>query len=224
MLAIMGDTHATWAGIEYLSEQKLDNFHLIQVGDFGFDKHTIRYWRPPTFPVYAICGNHENFEFLNSFCNERLDDDVIKIAENLFYIRRGSVVTIDGHKIGFLGGAHSVDEYIRKNMGMYWSPEEQVTKADSRRFVMNVEKAGGIDFMVSHTPPASVIGAVLPPLNKNRWYLPSFWEDTSAQNVEKAWESVGKPPLYCGHLHISRLYDNVKILDINEVYTIPAPQ
>jgi hypothetical protein len=51
------------------------------------------------------------------------------------------------------------------------------------------------------------------------WELPRGWEDIAAFHVQKVWEAVGKPPLYCGHMHPEKWVaaDNCKVLGINEV-------
>ena len=45
------------------------------------------------------------------------------------------------------------------------------------------------------------------------------WTDPSAIVVEWAWQQLGKPPLIAGHMHRSVVWENVRILDINEIFT-----
>lgn len=219
MIALIGDLHGDFAVIETLSEYVLEDTIFIQLGDFGFYHRVLENWPATKFPVYVIDGNHEDHEYIRNelLASVPLHQNVVEIKPNLFYVRRGSVVEIDGKRIGFLGGAESVDKYSRLRNGWHWSALESVTDADADRMIANGK---AVDMLVTHTPPSSVTHAMVGPIHKHRWGLPHDWTDESAARVQRVWDALDRPPIYSGHLHCSGVVDNARVLDINEIHTI----
>jgi Icc-related predicted phosphoesterase len=78
-----------------------------------------------------------------------------------------------------------------------------------------------IDSLITHSPPSSVIAGHCPPLNRAYWHLPLDWENVSSDRIEELWNGLGNPQMYCGHMHRSVIANKCRILDINEVYTLP---
>jgi hypothetical protein len=218
MIALLGDIHAGFDTLRR-AEQEAVNLGakaLIQVGDFGW------YWKylgelrqtKRLLPVYFIDGNHENHEDLFS----RVTGDITEFWEsNLFYVRRGSVLEIDGKRIAFLGGAASIDKAYRLAHGIHWSAQELVTDADVER----LKDVGKVDLFVTHTPPQSVVTRNFETpegiaFKVGAFGVPPDWSDPSAAKVETAWNYVGLPPLVCGHFHKSVIDGKVTILNIAE--------
>lgn len=243
MLAIVGDIHGLIQPLEDAAQKAAAKMcsAVIQVGDFGFYpgyyqrcfKDYGKKRRIPGFnstfewlPVYAIDGNHENHAWLWSKGHQELNQ-----ATNgmLRYVHRGSVLELDGRRIGFLGGAGSIDKSYQVAAGN-WSPQEEVTDADVLRLL---EQAGNkpIDFLITHCPPQFVIAKHFDhPVGdpgrgvrvRRAFGAPDDWSDPSTQRVEYAWNQLGRPPLYCGHMHESitegtMLSGFVRILNINEI-------
>ncbi len=215
MLFIIGDLHGEWQFFSLFEEQlekdgRLDApISIIQVGDFGFYPEYMDYWKGCKWPVYAIDGNHEHFGYLKQF------KDVSEVRQNLFYVPRGKVLELEGYRIGFIGGAESVDVKWREE-GISWFPEERVLEIEADR--IRNEK---LDILISHAPPSSVISRNFAPLNKLSWGLPADWEDVSSKVIEKLWCDLGRIPMFCGHMHRSILDGNCRILNVDELYALP---
>ncbi len=219
MIACIGDIHGSYHGINKLVELGVgDDVTFIQVGDFGYYKHLIKDYPETPFKVYFIDGNHEDHKYLFSQAN----GDVTEVKKNLFYVRRGSVLNIDGYNIGFLGGGCSVDKYIRLRNGYDWSEFEVIGDEAADKLIEDVSDLGGIDFLITHAPPTDVKNEFMPPLKKWQWGLPTDWTDVSEAQVQRVWEHLGRPEIYSGHLHrpfTSARY-NARVLDINEIITV----
>lgn len=213
-LAILGDIHGDSWQLKYAQEQIAESSGnvtaIIQVGDFGWYKETIYDFRRVKckVPVYWIDGNHEDFRLLNGY------NVVTEVFENCFYIPRGTVLTFEGKKIAFCGGAASVDKALRLRYGMQWYQEELITDEELAR----LDGVDDVDILVTHTPPQSVIDN-----NFDQNFLLNFkldprtWFDPSAHKMEVLWSRLGHPPLYCGHMHKKIQDRSCRIIDINEM-------
>lgn len=213
MLAFLGDIHGvpnalTWA-LDKVKKINPEVTAIIQVGDFGFYPNTLQYFKHinPYIPVFAIDGNHEYYPLLEGIT------EVTEIVPNIFYVPRGTVMELDGRKIGFCGGASSVDRQIRLKRGLSWYPEEVVTRDDIAKFV-GVEK---VDILVTHTPPQSIIDKHFSKQNLLNFGLSESWIDPSAVLIEHLWNRFNRPELICGHMHRSIRDKNVTVLNINEL-------
>lgn len=219
MIAFLGDLHGDF----YILRKVLDRLKndypevvaLIQVGDFGFFPRKLPELLEVNahIPVYAIDGNHENFNLLDGISS------VQEFAKNVYYVPRGTILEIDGKRIGFCGGAASVDKETRIKYGYdAWFPQEEITDADIAKFD-NVES---LDVLVTHVPPQCTIQAHFDPSTLKWFGLPSSWRDPSADKIEVLWRRLGEPMLFCGHMHKSVVdqMGKVRILDINELYII----
>ena len=154
------------------------------------------HWRRCSRDLMCIDGNHHNFPL-----TRRLDRHT-EIAPGLRFMPRGTVQTLPSRtgliRVGFLGGADSVlDAGWRARGRDWWPDEEQVSVSDVERLLVNARQAGGIDLLVTHTPPASIT------MRMTR----TDTAHPSAQLVEEAWRALGggsaDPPLeiVSGHMH-----------------------
>jgi Icc-related predicted phosphoesterase len=213
-ICFVGDIHGEFEFFEKLPKrvELPSDMTFIQVGDFGWYPQNIQYF-PQNFPnpVYFIDGNHEHFPLIRGVT------EIKEVKPNLFYVPRGTVMEIDGWTIGFIGGGESVDRYWRTKE-IDWFPDERVTEEDVNK-LLNCGKK--IDILVTHAPPKIAIDYNFTPIRRESWSLPRDWEDVSAQRIEHLWNNLGRPRLYCGHMHRSVKWNNVRILDINETEFLP---
>jgi Icc-related predicted phosphoesterase len=217
-IGFLGDLHGEFYVLDKITKTAKDGGVelIIQVGDFGFYPRQMAMLMETEIhvPIYCIDGNHENFEFLYKLI-EGFDGDVVPIKdEKVWYVKRGSVVDIDGKKFGFLGGAASVDKAWRTPL-VDWFPGEQITDEEIARFD-NVDK---LDYLIVHTPPHCIVRDYFDPNSLLMFGLPITWTDPSAHKVEALWERLNRPMLYCGHMHRKVLSDDHKcrVLDIEEL-------
>lgn len=218
MIYFLGDIHGDPTKLETMKSVVSPEDTIIQVGDFGFYPRELNlYWKFfEEYPckILAIDGNHENHDYLSQFSK----DEPTNIVGNLWYVPRGTVLEIENQLIGFLGGADSIDRAYSVK-GVSWFPQEQVTQEDVNKLILNVG-ARELDILVTHAPPAYMIPYHFPPLKLRDWGLPADWKDVSAQNVQVAFKALKPKKLVCGHMHKAVRYDNIRILDIDEVITL----
>lgn len=211
MIYLLGDIHGFFEIFDAIKEKigEDPNDIIIQVGDFGIWPKWEKEYKWSTLPwkVYFIDGNHEYFPYLPYWDA----GNVKQLSSNLFYIPRGTILNLEGKKIGFIGGAESLDQKWRVK-GESWFWEERVQE-EHVAHLLN-EK---LDVIVSHSPPLSVQSLLFPPLNKREWGLSMDWSDRSAENLERLYQQNQNTPWYCGHMHESKKWINVQLLAINEV-------
>lgn len=131
---------------------------FIHLGDFNFfpDLHGQRFLdgvnkllEELDRDLYAIEGNHEDFNYINEF---PLNEDGFGVVRSrIFYIPRGKSWVWGGKRLLGLGGAHSID-YALRTEGVDWFPEEDITDEDVSRALENPP----IDYIFTHESPVSV--------------------------------------------------------------------
>lgn len=227
-IAIVGDLHGCFTPLVAASE-KADA--VIQVGDLGYWAQLEPEWnkatqhceriRANTCPLFFVDGNHDDVKTLASLTKD-WSFGYTQVWRGLKFVSRGSVFSVDGRRVLFLGGSKSVDGQMR-SLGTgkvnCWYPEhEQLTTTDARRALANIEIVGTIHMMVTHTPPSSIIRTHFPPSGLRQFGInPDTWVDESAMLVELVWNDLGRPPLYCGHMHRKVDDGNCHILGIEEI-------
>lgn len=194
MILVVGDTHGEFNHLNTLISKKQPSI-ILQVGDFGYwpklrdnkklkNKDTI---------VYFCDGNHEDHESLRNLENN-------EIQQNIFYMRRGSTLTLpDGRTVLFMGGAFShdwrykefgSDEWKYREPGIDWFPiMELVTEEDINK-IPDVE----IDIVISHTAP------------KEFYVLSSYsMEDPSRECLSQILKKYQPKLWFFGHFHLYRM-------------------
>ena len=199
MIAFIGDVHRSFDRLARAVAELPSSVDVaIQVGDLGLHGDDLQ--PAVTVPalarkVYYVTGNHDHEPSYRGIVRPT------EMAPNLIYVPRGTVLELDGRRIAFLGGGDSVVDRAYRRDDVDWWPEERITAADIAR----LERAGRVDLLVSHTPPAFVYHAI------------GFTPDPSALAVGQAWQIIGRPPVICGHLHMTRTVGPARVLDALEV-------
>ena len=140
---------------KYLSEATEDDL-LIILGDVGlkfkdteenraFDELLLSAKKKIAF----IDGNHENFDFLESFpMGERYGAPVRILSENVVWLQRGYIYKIEGKSFFVFGGCRSGSKW--KTMGLWW-PQEAPTECELTRAYANLKAAGNkVDYVLTH--------------------------------------------------------------------------
>jgi hypothetical protein len=218
MIAFLGDVHDLLAPMRDLLDRLPRQVRaVVQVGDLwvwpeaadvpplpdGTAREVPRrprdpslHWRRPPRDLLWVDGNHHPYWLTRGLTAPT------RVAPGLTYVPRGTVRPLPGRsgplRVGFLGGADSVeDAFVRRYGDDWWPEEERVTAADVERLLANARAAGGVDLLVTHTPPASVTAA----MTHGRAPHPS------AVLVEEAWRALGggapdaPVELVAGHMH-----------------------
>lgn len=223
MIVLIGDVHGYFNAIKTIQNKFPDpNTIFIQLGDFGYWPEYAGKWERERSgrPLYFIDGNHEYLPDLVKI------DKVKEVWPDLFYIPRGTVLTLEGKRIAFMGGAASIDK-ARRTPGMDWFAEELINRNDVDKLIWNLSKNGNpmdlekVDLLITHTPPADCIEANFDAKEAaDRFGVPESWKDPSSFEIEAIANRLGNPPIICGHMHRNVKWRNVQILDINTYYVV----
>jgi Icc-related predicted phosphoesterase len=230
-IALLGDIHGeAWVLDSFVAKAVNSVACFIQVGDFGVYPTRLRYLieaaQKSQVPIYFIDGNHEHFPIIMNWWKEMDASGAVThevVPGKLIYVRRGAVLELGGRKIGFLGGAGSID-YAYRKLGESWFHEEQIADSDVERLLANAKD--GVDLLVTHCPPQDTITRLfdinpeIAARTRRGFGARPDWYDPSAHKVEYAWTKLGRPPLYCGHMHRTVEDGAVRILNINEVVIV----
>lgn len=230
---LLGDIHGHWQRLsDYIISLK-SMFRIesaIQVGDFGlyernfvFAKEQELYFR---VPLHVIDGNHENHRWISSSLEDGLASEWATLF-NIHYHERSSVFSIDGTKIGVLGGALHVDR-----------PQESSGNGRVTNFIQRAQTEAAIacfnqekpDVIVTHTCPAGIgIGITSDQrFNQgivdnivNAGYTPSPLNDCGDWELQMLWQELRYRPRawIFGHFH----RDHEKIIDGTQFVCLPDP-
>ena len=194
MIIVAGDIHGDFWALNGLINSHPDIKMIIQCGDFGWwPRCTLDYWKNRgggtlkngDVKIIWCDGNHEDFEDLKKY------DDITEVLPNVFYMPRGSIMTLpDERNVLFIGGGLSIDRKYRiercRDFG--WFEEETISQKD-----INELPDEKIDIVISHTAPE---------LFKLKDYHDNFYPiDPSRKALDYVYEKY-KPSLwFFGHMH-----------------------
>lgn len=162
-IGIAGDWHGTLrCGVRalntFLGEGITDIYHL---GDFGVWETHRHYERTlngvleqNSQTLWVTLGNHENYDIVETFITHPDYDYVVYDPDqpHILYFKRGARFLIGDKSFVSLGGANSIDRFMREP-GLSWWAGEQISSAD-----VEVTIAGGrADIVLAHDCPSGVV-------------------------------------------------------------------
>lgn len=211
---LKGDIHGNlFEVIDFINRFDLGkNDNIIILGDCGIawrkDKkdlvQNIKLWNEcgNGVKLYFLDGNHENFNILNSL---PIENNMGKIADNIYHLRRGQVYEFENKKILVCGGADSIDKYRRVENFTWWKEETISQEA------IDGIPAGHYDYVLTHCCPRSIF-------EENKIYLSTLQflnenkiNHNSEDILEQLKDKITFDHWYFGHYHINR--------DLNEKFT-----
>jgi hypothetical protein len=142
--------HASAAGID----------RVIQLGDFGIKTTFEAEAFLSALSITAehtgvrldfIDGNHDDHDELYRLRTDpsrQREDGSIEVRPGIHYWPRGTVIDLGGRRVGFLGGAVSVDRHHRIS-GETWWANEQITAEDVEQLVVNTN-GKSLDVLLTH--------------------------------------------------------------------------
>lgn len=210
MIYITGDTHGD--PCRFIENNMGDNEwtsddYLIVCGDFGFiflnddtERNFLDYLETKPYTICFCDGNHENFPAIFSYPKEKWNGGYVhRIRKNVLHLMRGQVFEIDGRKVFAMGGAYSVDRYVRKLNFSYWE-EEIPNNQEYREATQNLkENNDKVDIIVSHTAPREIIRRMGKYPDARDMELTGFLEWIMYQIEYQHW--------YFGHWHLDQTFD-----------------
>ena len=229
MIYITGDKHADFRRVLnycYDNNTTIDDL-LIVLGDSGINynanerdirlKNSLSNDYPITF--FCIHGNHEERpENIESYKIKRFHDGDVFYEEEypkILFAKDGEIYNFNNQKVLVIGGAYSVDKYIRIAKGYNWYESEQPSEETKNRVREVLKKNGNkIDIILSHTCPYKYI--------PREMFLSGVDQSTVDNSTEyfldEIEESVDYKKWYCGHYHTDKQIDKMRFMfdDIEE--------
>ncbi len=205
MIYITGDTHGEQARFydrRLLPNGDLkDGDYLIVCGDFGYvfkDDTTERLFlndlEKVPYTILFVDGNHENFPAIYEYpVVEWHGGKVHQIRKNILHLMRGEIFEIDGKTFFAMGGAYSIDKYMR-NEGFSWWPQEQPNDEEYKNAAKNLKEHDfKVDYILTHTLPREMVLRLGKYPDAHDMELTGFLEWVMYETDFKHW--------YCGHWH-----------------------
>lgn len=211
MIYITGDMHGDTNRFrkEYLrnEDQWTADDVLIVCGDFGFiftgSQQEEEFLDVLSKKPYTICfcdGNHENFSRIYTYPKESWNGGYVhKIRHNVLHLMRGQVFTINGKRIFTMGGAYSIDKYVRTEGTSWWS-QELPSDSEYKEGISSLKEHNyKVDYIVTHTAPRYVIRMMGKFPDMHDMELTGFLEWVMHEVEFKRW--------FFGHWHYDKSID-----------------
>ena len=209
------------------------------VWDYTGEGSSERWWlnwleNKPWTTVF-LDGNHENFHRLNAYPVKEWNGGLVhEIRPHVLHLMRGEVFTIEGKTFFAMGGASSHDisdgiidslnwkEESRKFWeagkrmyrikGISWWEEELPSDEELENGIKNLTKCGNtVDFIITHSPPASVIAL----LGQGR-----YKQDKLTQYLEEIRATTSYQKWFMGHMHVNKAINNKELLLYEQIIQI----
>lgn len=215
----------------------LGDFGLVwdHRGENGNEKWWLNWLDKKPFTTLFVDGNHENHDRLDEYPVEEWNGGKVSfIRPSVVHLKRGQVFELEGKKFFTFGGASSHDikdgildvvddaELIKKWRNDYtklfrvnkisWWDRELPSKEEMEEGINNLEKHDWkVDYILSHTPPASVIALLGHGL---------YEQDRLTEYLEEIrWKTEYKRH-YMGHMHVNRAVNDRDILLYEQIVRI----
>lgn len=158
MIYFIADIHGdiSFAGLNEYIQKATDDDLLIVLGDVGLNfektdenKRFTEQFLSVDKKIALIDGNHENFEYLNSFPEEDLyGGKVRRLTENIVLLKRGNIYNIENKTFFVFGGCKSSPKWKEKGL---WYPGEEPSEDEIKLALKNFEKYNyTVDYILTH--------------------------------------------------------------------------
>ncbi len=208
MIYITGDTHGDRlrfieGNMQGEPEWTKDDY-LIVCGDFGYvfkdseiENQFLDYLENKPYTICFCDGNHENFTRIYEYPEKVWNGGRVHvIRKNVFHLMRGNVFEIEGKSFFVMGGAYSIDKYMREE-GYSWWKEELPSDSEYKEATSNLEKCQKtVDFVISHTAPKEIIYRMGKYPDGHDMELTGFLEWVMYEIMFEKW--------FFGHWHMDR--------------------
>lgn len=156
---LAGDWHGNrqWAETCFEVAARTRSDVVLQLGDFGLWPGREDEWLDHVdglagqsgVPLVWIDGNHENHQALDGWRRSADGEGMVAMRDSVRWATRGARWEWAGVRFGALGGAVSIDRFLRRS-GVNWWPQEAVSQSDVDRL-----GDGPLDVLVTHAAPTT---------------------------------------------------------------------
>lgn len=232
MTYITGDTHGDFRryyAFAARTEPAPDDVMII-LGDaglnyFGDENDRMRKLFVNGFPFTTFCihGNHEMRPYdVPGMKMKEYRGGMVWYEEEFphtLYAKDGEIFDFDGYSCIVIGGAYSVDKYIRLARGYNWFSNEQPSPEIKRYVEAQLDKCGRkVDIVLSHTCPFRY-----EPVEVFLGGIDQTTVDTSTEEwLDTIEETVDYKKWYCGHFHTAKkthrlqfMFEDIDVLGIS---------
>lgn len=171
MVYITGDTHGD---NDYDKLHCLYDFNvtyddtLIILGDAGIcwigeiTQEYIELYEKLHITIIYVDGNHENFDYLETLPVVEYHGALMhKVSDHIYHVMRGEIMNIEGFSMLCIGGAKSMDKYLRKEHYSWW-PQEDISVHDIDNARENLKKCDyRVDLVLTHCCDSYTLKALL---------------------------------------------------------------
>lgn len=203
VMIVLGD-----AALNYFGDER-DRKRKYFVNNFSFD-------------TFCIHGNHEMRPFdVPGMQTKEYRGGTVWYEEDfpkIVYAKDGEVYDFDGYSCLVIGGAYSVDKYLRLARGLHWFENEQPSEEIRQEVEQRLNEWGHkVDIILSHTCPLKY-----EPIETFISGIDQTSVDTSTEEwLDTIEESVEYKKWYCGHFHTSKkthrlqfMFEDIDVLSI----------
>ena len=208
-VALAGDWHAnTDYAVEAIAHARRRNADVvIHLGDFGFNfkpdylNALDRALAQHHLVLGFVDGNHENFDWL--LAQPVAADGLRYLRQRIVHLPRGLRWRWGNTRCLAVGGAHSIDTFLRTPQVTWW-PQEEITAEQTRSIT---DGGQGVDAMFCHDCPA---GIAVPGMERDRYGFPAEAVAASEHHRQVLRGIVdGVQPIRLWHGHFHHRYQAV---------------
>lgn len=193
VIVILGDAGLNYYGNDYGDRDRKKKLNKLGVSIFCI--HGNHEMRPATIPTYKM---------------KEWNGGAVWYEEafpNLLFAKDGEIFNLDGLAHLVIGGAYSVDKYVRLLRSFAWWPDEQPSY-EIKAYVEKQIRGREVDVILSHTCPCKYepVEMFIPGVDQSQVDKSTeLWLDTIEETVDyKLW--------LCGHWHINKRVDRMQFL------------
>lgn len=218
MIYITGDVHGDLSDLESRNVNKLKKDDiLIITGDFGFiwnnsksELKALNKLKKKKYTILFVEGVHENFEMLYEYeTTDIFGSQALKIADNIYCLKRGEIYTIEKKKIFCMGGGGADDPFEHTDPDPI-NDKAMPTDEQMQYAVENLQNNNRkVDLVITHEAPASVkrlirrdtaindlnmfFDTILHNVKYSKWYFGSLHTDrVVSEQMTCVWQDVIK--------------------------------
>ncbi len=152
-------------------------------------------------------GNHDNYDIIEKLPEiEMFGSKVLKVSDNVFYLKRGEIYTIDDKRFLVLGGALSDDKVWRKPHESWWEHEEW-SEGEKESCFAKIKENNKFDYILSHTGPSAGI-ALTDDFFCNEKNLKQLRNDSNVVFNDKIDSTISYKKWFFGHWHSDWGYEH----------------
>ena len=171
------------------------------------DRYLLKWYNRKPFRILAVQGNHDNYDVIEKIPEvEMYGNKVLKVSDNVFYLKRGEIYCLEDKRFLVLGGAMSDDKAWRKPHESWWKQEEW-SEGEKESCFSKIKENKKFDYVLSHTGPSKGI-ALTDDFFCNEENLKLLQRDSNVVFNDKIDSVIRYKKWFFGHWHSDWGYEH----------------